>query len=127
MGEKKYFLYLLLSIILVFVIYGVLLSLGVLSAPARIVLIIVFVIVFQFMSAGVIVTAGKMDQPESFAQRFLILTTYQLFIIMLILLAVRFSAEEYFKLFLFHYMSIFMVLMIVQSVLLIKLGKKISG
>lgn len=116
----------LLSIIVVFVIYFMLLALGVLSLPTKIILVIVLVTVFQFMSAGMIATMGKMDQPESFAQRFLILTTFQLFVIMLILLTVRIAVAEHFKPFVAHYMSIFMVLMIVQSVLLVKLGNKIT-
>ncbi|MFA5574144.1 MAG: hypothetical protein WC994_03715 [Brumimicrobium sp.] len=106
-------------------IHWALILLNVFSLVLPIIIVIDLAIVTQFIGAAFIATVGKIDKPESFSQRFLVLTTYQLFLIMIFLLAVFFGAKDHFKMFMIHYMSIFGVLMIIQSVLLVRLGKKL--
>lgn len=69
-------------------------------------------------------TAGKYKNPDSFAQRFMLLTTFQLLAILSVIAAVWYVSEPHLKAFGLQFVSVFVLLMFVQSFLLIRLGAK---
>lgn len=69
-----------------------------------------------------LITPSFHQDPEKFVGRFLILTTVQLLLAMSILLAFIVSKQSDAKMMCFHFISLFVLLLIVQSIGLIKVA-----
>lgn len=123
MKKERYFLYLILAVVLVLGIYDLLYYFDVLQIPQKLMLIINIVVPFQFITGGLITTFGIQKQPETFAQRFLILTTFQMLSVIAILVAVWWAAKPDLRIFAFQFLGVFMTIMIVQSALLIRFSE----
>lgn len=79
------------------------------------------IVVFSLFALGTIVIAPGLDKaPDSFVNRFLILTTFQMLAMMSILLALVYVKTPNFQQVGFHTISIFVLLLIVQSILLVR-------
>jgi hypothetical protein len=122
MKKSNFFLYLIIGISLVLTVFGLLHYLKILQLPMNLFLIFFIVVPFLFLTGGVIATVGNYKTPDAFAQRFLLLTTFQFLMVLSILMAVWYKDFKYLKAFGFQFLSIFLVLMLIQSVLLIRLG-----
>lgn len=124
MKKEHYFLYLILGVVLVLGLYDLLYYFGVLEIPEKLMLILNIIIPFQFITGGLIVTFGDSVRQEAFAQRFLILTTYQMFLVMIVLIAVWIMAKPDLKVFSFHFLGLLFVMKAIQSALLIRYNRK---
>lgn len=122
MKKSSFFVSLIAAISIVLSIFGLLHYLKVLQLPMNLFLVFFLLIPFLFLVGGVIVTVGNYRTPDAFAQRFLLLTTFQFIAVLSILMAVWYKAFEHLKSFGFQFISVFLVLMLIQSVLLIRLG-----
>ena len=78
-------------------------------------------ILFIVFSMGMqIIVPGIKNNPKNFVNRFLVLTTVQLLAVLSILVAVTYLKIPDYKIIVFHIISIFIILMLIQSFLLIK-------
>lgn len=123
MKKSNFFLYLILAITIVLSVYGLLHYLKIIQLPMKLFLIVFIIIPFIFLTGGMIVALGKNKNPDSFAQRFLLLTTFQFLAVLSILMAVWYKAGIHLKPFGFQFISVFIILMMIQSILLIRLGR----
>ena len=69
-----------------------------------------------------LITPAFRQDPEKFVGRFLVLTTVQLLFAMSILLAFVVSKQTDAKLMCFHFISLFVIILIIQSLGLIKIA-----
>lgn len=123
MTKKNFLVYLGSTTIFVLALLDLFYILDMNSLPLKLILIINVALLIQFVAGGLIVVAGKHENPESFTQRFLMLTTFQLLSILAIILVVWYGSKTFLKPFLIQYASLFAVLMIVQTFLLLGLSK----
>ncbi len=93
------------------------------SLPIKLIVLINSALLVQFIAGGLIIVIGKHNNPESFAQRFLLLTTFQLISILVIILVVWYGSKTFLKPFLVHYVSLFGILMVIQTLLLVRMNK----
>lgn len=126
MKKEQYFLYLILGIVLVLGLYDTLYYIGVLEIPKRLMLILNIVIPFQFLTGSLIITFGNSLRQETFAQRFLVLTTYQMFLVMIVLVAVWVMSKPEFRVFSFHFLGLLFTMKAIQSILLIQYNKNLT-
>ncbi|MBC9812332.1 hypothetical protein H9Y05_07535 [Crocinitomicaceae bacterium CZZ-1] len=122
MKKNSYFLYLMSAVSIVLVAYGLLHALHLIQLPMKLFLLVNIVIPVLFIGGAAIVTVGKKKNPESFAQRFMLMTTFQLLTILSIIAAIWYKANIHLKSFGLQFVSVFVVLMIFHSLLLIRLG-----
>ena len=85
---------------------------------------IIISLTISIIFGGVIplITPSFRQDPEKFVGRFLVLTTVQLLLAMSILLAFIVSKQSDAKMMCFHFISLFVVILIVQSLGLIKVA-----
>lgn len=126
MTKKNFLLYLSSATVLVLAVLDLFFFMGMNSLPLKLILIINVALLVQFVAGGLIVVAGKHSNPESFAQRFLLLTTFQLLSILAIILVVWYGSKTFLKPFLVQYVGLFAVLMIGQTLLLLRLSKSVE-
>ncbi len=122
MKKSNYFLYIIVAVIAALSVFGSMHSLKIIQLPMKLFLLINIVIPILFLGGGIIITAGKYKNPDSFAQRFMLLTTFQLLTILSVIAAVWYTAKLHLKAFGLQFVSVFVFLMIIQSLLLIRLG-----
>lgn len=78
-------------------------------------------ILFIIFSMGMqIIVPGIKKDPKNFVNRFLVLTTVQLLAVLSVLVAVTYAKIPDYKTIVFHIISVFIILMLIQSFLLIK-------
>lgn len=122
MKKTNFFLYLSSIAIIGLAVLDILFFLDINDLPGNLLLLVNVAILIQFVAGGLIVVAGKHANPESFAQRFLLLTTFQMLSILAIILVVWYGSKTFLKPFLIQYAGLYAVLMIVQTVLLVRLS-----
>lgn len=122
MKKNSYFLYLISAVSIVLVVYGLLHAFHLIQLPMKLFLLVNIVIPVLFIGGAAIVTVGKKKNPESFAQRFMLMTTFQLLTILSIIAAIWYKANIHLKAFGLQFVSVFVILMIFHSLLLIRLG-----
>lgn len=123
MKKSNFFLYLIIAIAAVLAVFGLAHYFKIIQLPIKLFLIFFIVIPFLFLTGGVIATVGTYKTPDAFAQRFLLLTTFQFLAVLSILMAVWYKAGTFLKAFGFQFIAVFLLLMLIQSILLIRLGK----
>lgn len=124
MKRSNYFLYLIITLVVVLSIFGLMHYLKLIQLPVKLFLLINILIPVLFLGGGMIMTLGKYRNTDSFAQRFMLLTTFQLLTILSVIAAVWYTAKLHLKSFGLQFVSVFVLLMIIQSLLLIRLGTK---
>lgn len=78
------------------------------------------IILLLFIGGGKLIAGGLEKEPDVFVNKFLILTTFQMLAIMTILAALVYVKIPDFRSVAFHTISIFVLLLSVQSILLIE-------
>ena len=78
------------------------------------------IVLLLFIGGGKLIAGGFAKGPDVFVNKFLILTTFQLLAIMTILMAMIYVKLPDFRGVAFHTISIFIILLGVQSILLIE-------
>lgn len=78
------------------------------------------VVAILFIGGSLLIAPGLDKAPDSFVNRFLILTTFQMLAMMTILLAMVYVKLPNFRQIGFHTISIFVLLLMVQSVFLVR-------
>jgi len=79
------------------------------------------IVAVLFILGALIITAGQTPIHEKFAQRFLIMTTFHFFAIFAILITVWYTSKEHLRSFSLQFITLFILLLIVQSLLLMVL------
>ncbi len=120
MKSKKYLQYFFLGSILVISSHLFLSYLWLSKLLFFSVLKLDFVVTIVFVLGAFFIASGLKKEAESFVNRFLILTTFQMLAMMAVLLAMVYTKFPHFKTVGFHTISIFTALLILQSVFLIK-------
>lgn len=82
------------------------------------------IIAILFIAGGFIIAPGFMKEPDSFVNRFLILTTIQMLAMLAILAALAYVKIPDMRGIGFHSISVFVLLLMIQSTLLIRLVNK---
>lgn len=121
MKKSSYFFIILVALVFVLTIYSLLCYWNMIQLPQRLLNLVFILIPFLFIGGVFIV--GNNKGPEVFVQRFLMLTTFQFLATLAILLAVWYKMREQLKEFGIQFVVIFVVLLIIQSVLLIRSNK----
>ena len=78
------------------------------------------IVLLLFIGGGKLIAGGFEKAPDVFVNKFLILTTFQLLAIMAILMAMIYVKLPDFRGVAFHTISLFVMLLAVQSILLIE-------
>lgn len=123
MKKNNYFLYLIIAIIIVLTSFGLLHYLKIIQLPVKLFLLVNILIPVLFLGGAMIITVGKYKNPDSFAQRFMLLTTFQLLTILSVIAAVWYISKIHLKAFGLQFVSVFVLLMFIQSFLLVRLGR----
>ena len=110
------------SILVILGIYVALVQSKVFSFTEKHALVVSLTIAVIFGGGIPLITPSFQQDPEKFVGRFLILTTVQLLLAMSILLAFIVSKQNDAKMMCFHFISLFVLLLIVQSIGLIKVA-----
>ncbi|MEN9999086.1 MAG: hypothetical protein RI922_2076 [Bacteroidota bacterium] len=110
------------SLLVILGIYVVLVQGNVLQLIEKHAMIISLAISIIFAGGIPLITPSFHQDPEKFVGRFLVLTTVQLLLAMSILLAFIVSKQSDAKIMCFHFISLFVLLLIVQSIGLIKVA-----
>lgn len=122
MKKNNYFLYLTIAVAVVLTTFGLLHYLKIIQLPLKLFLLVNILIPVLFLLGALIITMGKYKSPDSFAQRFMLLTTFQLLTILSVIAGVWYVSKIHLKAFGLQFVSVFVLLMFVQSFLLIRLG-----
>lgn len=122
MKKSNYFLYLISALLIVLVVYDLLHAFHLIQLPMKLFLLVNIVIPVLFIGGAAIITVGRKKNPESFAQRFMLMTTFQLLTILSIVAAIWYKANIHLKSFGLQFVSVFVILMIFHSLLLVRLG-----
>jgi len=110
------------SLLVILGIYVALVQSKVFSFSEKHALVVSLTITVIFGGGIPLITPSFQQDPEKFVGRFLILTTVQLLLAMSILLAFIVSKQSEAKMMCFHFISLFVLLLIVQSIGLIKVA-----
>lgn len=124
MSKSRRYVFLILGSLLVLLgIYNVLVQSGVLQFSSRLALIVSFGIAVIFLSGIPLIVGGFKGDAERFVGRFLVLTTVQLLLAMIIMLAFVVSKLPNSKLICLHFIALFVVFLTIQSLGLVKVVK----
>lgn len=121
---KLYSLFTLAILLIVFGTYFTLVDGRILPIKKHHATVIILTESFIYLLGILIVAPGFKQSPERFVGRFMILTTVQMLSAMSILLAFVYSKQQEVKTLIFHFVCIFVILLIIQSILLIKINNK---
>jgi len=79
-----------------------------------------------FFLSSLIIAPGLDKEGDNFVNRFLILTTLQLFAMMIVVLVLSVLKMDYFKIIGYHLLIVFICLLIAQSLLLLSFVRKVN-
>ncbi len=123
MNKARLFTFIILgSLLVVLGAYVALVQGNVLQLVEKHALIISLTISIIFGGGIPLITPAFRQDAEKFVGRFLVLTTVQLLLAMSILLAFVVSKQTDAKLMCFHFISLFVIILIIQSLGLIKIA-----
>lgn len=123
----KYLLNISILTVVVLGIYSLLRFMGVLILPQKLYLLLVIMMFVLVYSGSAIALLGKYKYPESFGQRFLLMTTFQMMTFLSVAAAAKYALEEEANPFVLQYLFVFLAVLFVQSIFLVKLGKNIKS
>ena len=119
--KSKQYLQRLISLALVTVaLHIVTIALGLFSVDFNSIVKLDIIVFLLFIGGGKLIAGGFDKAPAIFVNKFLILTTFQLLAIMAILMAMVYVKLPAFRAVAFHTISIFVILLAVQSILLVE-------
>jgi 4-amino-4-deoxy-L-arabinose transferase-like glycosyltransferase len=119
MTKNKYISLMVAAILICLLLFGALHYFKILSLPIKLFGLIYVVIPALFLGS-IYVVLGDKSKVEVFVQRFMILTTFQLLTNLFLIAAVWYVAKPYLKQFGLQLISVFILLMAIQSILLIR-------
>lgn len=123
MNKARLFTLIILgSLLVVLGAYVALVQGNVLQLVEKHAIIIALTISIIFGGGIPLITPSFRQDPEKFVGRFLVLTTVQLLLAMSILLAFVVSKQTDAKMMCFHFISLFVIILIIQSLGLIKVA-----
>lgn len=123
MNKARLFTLIILgSLLVVLGAYVALVQGNVLQLVEKHAIIIALTISIIFGGGIPLITPSFRQDPEKFVGRFLVLTTVQLLLAMSILLALVVSKQTDAKMMCFHFISLFVIILIIQSLGLIKVA-----
>lgn len=120
MKSKKYLQYFLSAAIVIFGSHLILSYLEVFKVNFLAILKLDLIVFIVFALGAFFIADGLRKNAESFVNRFLILTTFQMLAMMSVLLALVYVKFPDFKVIVFHTISVFVILLTIQSVFLIR-------
>lgn len=97
---------------------------GIFHLPLFPILIIDGFLLLLFLASTFIISPGLDKAPDNFVNRFLLLTTLQLFTMMFSVLILSVIKIPHFKAIGYHLLTVFMCLLIMQAIFLVRLIKK---
>lgn len=125
MNKSRAFSKLLMTILITTIIlYLSLVVTGALTISTSHAIVICLTLFLVFAFGLFIISPGLNQGPEKFVLRFLVLTTFQLISAMSILLAFVVAKQQDLKILCFHFISLFVFLLIFQSVFLVRINNK---
>lgn len=110
-----------MAIVAVLLVYNGLHLYKIIQLPINLFILVNILIPILFIG-GAMIMRGVNKDTDSFAQRFMILTTFQLLTNLFVIAIVWSVAKSSLKQFGLQFISIFIVLMMIQSVLLVRVG-----
>ena len=126
MKSKRYKTRFISILAFVIVAHVLLLCSGIFHLPLRnLILMDVFLLALFFLSS-LIIAPGLDKEGDNFVNRFLILTTLQLFAMMIVVLVLSVLKMDYFKIIGYHLLIVFICLLIAQSLLLLSFVRKVN-
>ena len=120
MKISTYLTVLFVALALVLGAYGLFHYLHILELPLALFKLMLFLIPVLFVVGAVIMIPGFKKGPENFVGRFMILTTFQMLAVLSTIAAVWYVRKSNLRDFGFQLIVLFILLMVVQSVLLIR-------
>lgn len=124
MTKSKYLTLLLVFLGVIMTAFGLLHYLHLLMLPMPLFQLIIFLVPFLAAVGIVIVVPGFSKPAEQFVMRFMILTTVQMLTVLSVIAAVWYTNKIHLKEFGLQFISAFIALLAVQSVLLILVNNK---
>jgi len=124
MNKKKYFINLSLYTLLVLAMFSFAHYINWVQLTTQLFWCINISIFTLFIGGGAIIAIGKKKIQENLAPRFLIMTTFHFLAIFALLIAVWYTSKQYLRAFSLQFISVFLSLMVIHSILLIKISKK---
>ena len=83
-------------------------------------------VLIVFILSTLITSTGKLNNPETSAQRFLLGTTVQMLVSLFFLLIAKFADKSHFKSMSIHYMILFFAFLIIQAFFLLRRVRQIK-
>lgn len=124
MKKTSYLTQLIAACIVVLSLFGLIHFFKVVTLPMPLFLLLMIAIPMIFVGGSLIVLIGEMSEPESFVQRFLMLTTFQFLGALSLIAAVWYTNKPTLKSFGIQFCIVFIAMLILQSVLLLRFSKK---
>jgi hypothetical protein len=123
MKTKKYAINFLLITALILALDSIIIKYLAESLAFNKVLILNIAVLFIFLIGTIIVAPALEKEPKNFVGSFLILTTVKMISILFVFAAVVYTKIENVKLIVLHALLVFVIILIFQSILLIKSTK----
>lgn len=125
MTKSKVFAFrMILSVTIVLSLFSAFHAFKIILLPLPLFKLILILIPFIFFVGGLIINSGFNKEPDIFVGRFFLLTTFQLLAILSILVAVAYKMNGHLKAFGFQFISIFILLMFLQSFFIVRINNK---
>jgi hypothetical protein len=126
MKSKRYKARFISVLAFVIVAHVLLLCSGIFHLPLRNLFLMDGFLLALFFLSSLIIAPGLDKEGDNFVNRFLILTTLQLFAMMIVVLVLSVLKMDYFKIIGYHLLIVFICLLIAQSLLLLSFVKKVN-
>ncbi len=118
--SKAFAIRMVLSLVLVISLFVGMHALKIIVLPIPLFKLVLILIPFIFLGGGIIVISGLNKAPDVMVNRFMLLTTFQLLAVLSILVAIAFKMHAHLRAFGFQFISIFILLMLMQSYFIVK-------
>lgn len=116
-----------MAIVAVLLVYNGLHFFKIIQLPIKLFILVNILIPILFIG-GAMIMGGTNKDTDAFAQRFMILTTFQLLTNLFVIALIWSISKSSLKQFGLQFISLFIILMAIQSLLLIRIGAtKIEG
>ncbi len=126
MKSKRYKTRFISILAFVIVAHVLLLCSGIFHLPLRNLILMDGFLLALFFLSSLIIAPGLDKEGDNFVNRFLILTTLQLFAMMIVVLVLSVLKMDYFKIIGYHLLIVFICLLIAQSLLLLSFVRKVN-
>jgi hypothetical protein len=126
MKSKRYKTRFISVLALVIIVHVVLLCTGIFHLPLKNLFLMDGFLLTLFFLSSLIIAPGLDKEGDNFVNRFLILTTLQLFAMMIVVLVLSVLKMDYFKIIGYHLLIVFICLLVAQSLLLLSFVRKVN-